>query len=162
MNQPTIREALTSDIDSIVTYWLESFEYHQRLQPGYYAKSNNCLKLKLTQYLRKALESNSNIFVKVSENDIKISGFIIGELTFGNLDTLFQSVGKINELYVGIEFRNLGTAESLMDSMEIHLIDQGAEILELMAACNNLPALNLYTKLGYQECQKVMQRSIEK
>ena len=73
----------------------------------------------------------------------------------GMLDLVIGKTSKsahlavVISVYVNSEFRNQGIAKMLFEDIEKYAKNQGVEILRLNVLVDNLPAKNLYKKLGF-------------
>lgn len=88
-----------------------------------------------------ALLSDSDILLAASYNNCTI-GFIEASFVLDEIN--------INSIAVDAEYRKLGIASMLIASLE-KIISGSAEKLMLEVRSRNIPALNLYRKLGFSE-----------
>ncbi|QNI30420.1 GNAT family N-acetyltransferase [Alloacidobacterium dinghuense] len=61
---------------------------------------------------------------------------------------------EIKRLYVRIEHRGLGVAESLLDALEGYAVEQGYTALYLDSKKDLMPAIRFYRRHGYQPCER--------
>lgn len=88
-----------------------------------------------------ALLSDSDILLAASYNNCTI-GFIEASFVLDEIN--------INSIAVDAEYRKLGIASMLIASLE-KIFSGSAEKLMLEVRSRNIPALNLYRKLGFSE-----------
>lgn len=88
-----------------------------------------------------ALLSDSDILLAASYNNCTI-GFIEASFVLDEIN--------INSIAVDAEYRKLGIASMLISSLE-KIFSGSAEKLMLEVRSRNIPALNLYRKLGFSE-----------
>lgn len=63
-------------------------------------------------------------------------------------------------LYVGLQHRRRGIASALMEKAHLWAVSRGDRQIGLQVFANNLPALNLYHRLGYQTQSLTLHKSL--
>jgi len=72
----------------------------------------------------------------------------------GRLIKLKEGIGEVNQVYIRPEHRRKGYSTLLMRQIEDKAKEFGFSALRLDTAKFNLPAQNLYRKLGYEEIDR--------
>ena len=66
----------------------------------------------------------------------------------------FEGAAECKRLYVRPQFRGLGIARALLDTMEEHAVAAGVEWIYLDSKDDLRDALRLYTHRGYESCER--------
>ena len=96
------------------------------------------------------LKDERTIFLKAIRNDT-ILGFIVGRVERSGK----RLVGRIYTLNVRPKLRGKGIGKLLMKIIEESFKREGCEEIILEVAVDNLPALNLYRRMGYRFVEKL-------
>ena len=96
------------------------------------------------------LRDERTIFLKAVKDDT-ILGFVVGRVEKFKK----RFVGRIYTLNVRPELRGKGIGKLLMKIIEDSFKREGCEEIILEVAVNNLPALNLYRRMGYRLVEKL-------
>ena len=96
------------------------------------------------------LRDERTIFLK-AVRDETILGFIVGRVERSGK----RLVGRIYTLNVRPELRGKGIGKLLMTIIEESFKREGCEEIILEVAVDNLPALNLYRRMGYRLVEKL-------
>ncbi len=75
----------------------------------------------------------------------RVVGYIIGLIEYRD----GRKLGHIISLAVDPLYRGMGIGKKLMDSIEKLFIEKKVDLIYLEVSVSNLPAINLYRKLGY-------------
>ena len=145
-----IRKAKKSDIDEIIKIADQLRKAEAPLDKTKNIKLNSYLS---EEYKKKELEyiaSRKKIFL-VAVIDEKIVGYVNGYV-FENSDIYYKKpVAYLDCLCVDKSVRKQGIGESLIDEFTKMVKERGAKYIKLNAFENNIPAVSLYKKLGYEE-----------
>ena len=145
-----IRKAKRSDIDEIIKIADQLRKAEAPLDKTKNIKLNSYLS---EEYKKKELEyiaSRKKIFL-VAVIDEKIVGYVNGYV-FENSDIYYKKpVAYLDCLCVDKSVRKQGIGESLIDEFTKMVKERGAKYIKLNAFENNIPAVSLYKKLGYEE-----------
>lgn len=145
-----IRKAKKSDIDEIIKIADQLRKAEAPLDKTKNIKLNSYL---TDEYKKKELEyiaSRKKIFL-VAVIDEKIVGYVNGYV-FENSDIYYKKpVAYLDCLCVDKSVRKQGIGESLIDEFTKMVKERGAKYIKLNAFENNIPAVSLYKKLGYEE-----------
>jgi len=68
----------------------------------------------------------------------------------GRLDTFSEGIGEVHNIWTSPEYRGKGYATRLMKCLEDKATEFGLTAVRLDTAKFNLPAINLYKKIGYR------------
>jgi len=96
------------------------------------------------------LRDERAIFLKAVKDDT-ILGFVVGRVERSGK----RLVGRIYTLNVRPELRGKGIGKLLMEIIEDSFKKEGCEEIILEVAVDNLPALNLYRRMGYRFVEKL-------
>ncbi len=145
-----IRKAKKSDIDEIIKIADQLRKAEAPLDKTKNIKLNSYLS---EEYKKKELEyiaSRKKIFL-VAVIDEKIVGYVNGYV-FENSDIYYKKpVAYLDCLCVDKSVRKQGIGQSLIDEFTKMVKERGAKYIKLNAFENNIPAVSLYKKLGYEE-----------
>ena len=145
-----IRKAKKRDIDEIIKIADQLRKAEAPLDKTKNIKLNSYL---TDEYKKKELEyiaSRKKIFL-VAVIDEKIVGYVNGYV-FENSDIYYKKpVAYLDCLCVDKSVRKQGIGESLIDEFTKMVKERGAKYIKLNAFENNIPAVSLYKKLGYEE-----------
>ena len=145
-----IRKAKKSDIDEIIKIADQLRKAEAPLDKTKNIKLNSYLS---EEYKKKELEyiaSRKKIFL-VAVIDENIVGYVNGYV-FENSDIYYKKpVAYLDCLCVDKSVRKQGIGESLIDEFTKMVKERGAKYIKLNAFENNIPAVSLYKKLGYEE-----------
>ena len=72
----------------------------------------------------------------------------------GRLDTFSKGVGEVHNIWTNPEHRGKGYATRLMSRLEDRAREYGLAAVRLDTARFNVPAINLYKKIGYREIDR--------
>ncbi len=142
--QSIIRKAVQSDIDRLV----------ELLGSLFSIETDFCGdKIKQRRGLELMLESPEERCILVAD----YQGMVIGMCTVQLLVSTAEG-GKaalLEDLIVQEEFRGIGIGRKLVMAIEEWADNHGVKRLELLADCNNTPALGFYRKLGWWRTQLI-------
>jgi len=145
-----IRKAKRSDIDEIIKIADQLRKAEAPLDKTKNIKLNSYLS---EEYKKKELEyiaSRKKIFL-VAVIDEKIVGYVNGYV-FENSDIYYKKpVAYLDCLCVDKSVRKQGIGQSLIDEFTKMVKERGVKYIKLNAFENNIPAVSLYKKLGYEE-----------
>jgi GNAT superfamily N-acetyltransferase len=82
-----------------------------------------------------------------------VSGIVAGCIALHRLPDLKNS-GEIKRLYVRLEYRSQGVAESLLRALEAYAAEHGYRVLYLDSKKDLMPAIRFYRRHGYQPCPR--------
>ena len=152
-----IKEATIKDFDELLKLKLESKKEERKLNRELTPVEK--VKKYYEEYLRNDLKSKWRAVFVAVEN-----GNIIGVITGKTYRTLYiagyKRVGHISNLFVSKEFRKKAVAQKLIKEVvkwfkKKKAVEIGLELYE-----HNVPAINLYHKLGFKNYSVKMRKKI--
>lgn len=141
-----IKKAKIKDYEQIVDLYKQLYDaekgFDNNLIEIYKVPDEQKLKI------QKRIRSRKNIFL-VAEEDNKIIGLIDGFI----IDSIYhkEKVGYLDHLCVDINYRKQGVSMNLIEKFSEIMKSKNVAYLKLNAFENNIPAINLYKKLGFEE-----------
>lgn len=102
-------------------------------------------------YIRERLQQEDSIIFVMKEGDTYL-GFTQLYPTFSSIS--MKKAWILNDLYVHEEARGKGVAESLLNRAKAFALETEAVSIALSTAPDNLPAQQLYEKIGYERDEK--------
>lgn len=150
-----IRKAKIEDYNQIVKLYNELYDTEKvfdiNLSKTYVVSDKQKI------VIEKRIKSRKEIFL-VAEDNEKIIGLIDGYI----LDNKhhIEKVGYLDHLCVDKCYRKLGVANKLIDEFSAKMKNKYVSYLKLNAFENNLPAINLYKKLGFKQYSILYQKKI--
>ncbi|UTR06785.1 GNAT family N-acetyltransferase [Alkalihalobacillus sp. LMS6] len=102
-------------------------------------------------YIRERLQQGDSIIFVMKEGDTYL-GFTQLYPTFSSIS--MKKAWILNDLYVHEEARGKGVAESLLNRAKAFALETEAVSIALSTAPDNLPAQQLYEKIGYERDEK--------
>ncbi|HHB76335.1 MAG TPA: GNAT family N-acetyltransferase [Desulfobulbus sp.] len=94
------------------------------------------------------LLKNPQAVLLVAEQDSRVIGMCSGQLLISTAEG--GPVVLVEDLVVAPGYRNKGTGSLLLENLTRWAADRHATRLQLLADCNNTPALDFYRKSGWQ------------
>lgn len=150
-----IRKAKIEDYNQIIKLYNELYDTEKvfdiNLSKTYDISDKQRIKIE------KRIKSRKEIFL-VAEDKEKIIGLIDGYILDNNHH--IEKVGYLDHLCVKKGYRNLGVANKLIDDFSVKMKNKNVSYLKLNAFENNIPAINLYKKLGFKEYSIFYQKKI--
>ncbi|KAE9416470.1 hypothetical protein Angca_009877, partial [Angiostrongylus cantonensis] len=71
------------------------------------------------------------------------------------LISIFKKVSYITTLIVSPEFRKIGIATQLLQRASTVVLEEGSQLVYLHVLHSNLPAIQLYEKMGYKKVANI-------
>ena len=133
-----INDKMAKDCDKLLTKLVQSERNFDKNIKDTFVVSNN--------YVNKF---NNDILFLAYDNDLPI-GFIYGYLKFQEGNFVDKSVAFIDALYVLENYRNKGIAKALINKFYDWCKENNISIVEISVFKDNIEAINLYKKLGYE------------
>jgi len=149
--QTVIRLIHERDIEVVGRLWYELSLYHEPYHAYYEVKKDS--KGQLVSHVRDLLHRDCIVYV--AEEEGAVVGFVTGYIIRRNPQLLVERVGKVDNIFVSESCRGLGIGRSLLERLFSHYKDQRVKFIEISCDVENVQALQLYKRLGFQE-QKVM------
>jgi ribosomal protein S18 acetylase RimI-like enzyme len=152
-----IKKATQKDFNKILKLKLESKEeerkYNDELEPVRKVKKH------YAEYLKNDLKSNWRaVFMAIEDRQI------VGFATVKIYRTLhicgYERCGFISNVFIKKECRKQGVAKKLIDQIIKWLKENDATKVSLELYQGNIPALNLYHKLGFKKYSIKMKKKI--
>ncbi len=97
--------------------------------------------LTLVNYLK------NSIFLVAENEDEEIIGFIVGQIRYIQI----SKYGHVMSIAVDSEFRRRGIGTALMKELTKKFNEKNIHQIKLEVRVSNIPALNLYKKLGFKK-----------
>ncbi|MCK5023952.1 MAG: GNAT family N-acetyltransferase [Candidatus Aenigmarchaeota archaeon] len=88
------------------------------------------------------------------------NGKVIGFLWMSTTRTILGKCGLVHQIYIDDEFRGKGLAKKLMDCAEEYFREKNIKRIKLTVTLENVSAIKLYEKIGYQKKRVVMEKNI--
>jgi ribosomal protein S18 acetylase RimI-like enzyme len=152
-----IRKAEIEDYDTIKEIKLlskvEELKYSETLKPLSETRE------RYLSYLRGDL-THKNRSVYIAEDGGRVVGIVLAKIIKPLLISKFKIKGYVSNLYVIDDYRRKGVAERLAKSAFKWLKDLGVSNVSLEIHIKNIPALNLYHKLGFNNYTIKMVKNI--
>lgn len=126
-NNVRIRPAIVSDVDQLVELENKCFDSDQ-----------------LSRRSFKWMITKGRALLLVAESEQQIVGYILLLYHQGT------SLGRVYSLAIAAEQRKLGLAKQLMEIAEREALEDGRSFLRLEVRPDNVSAIRLYEKLGYE------------
>ena len=145
-----IRKAKKNDIDEIIRIADQLRKTEAPLDKTKNIKYDSYLS---DVYKKRELEyiaSRKKIFL-VALIDEKIVGYVNGYIVENSEVYYYEPVAYLDCLCVDKTVRNQGIGRKLIDEFTNIVKNKGAKYVKLNAFENNIPAVTLYKKLGYEE-----------
>ena len=152
-----IRPFRPDDLNTLVVFWSE-VENDPVISGDFFSPTDENMS-RWRSYVLSVHEEDKNQ-VLVAEVDGRVIGFTI---YMSQMRTPLEAnirCATINDLYVCPEFRRKGIATELMKRAFAYVKFKGATHVRLNVTKNNLPALNLYRKLGFGDYSIIMRREL--
>lgn len=102
---------------------------------------------------------DKDILFLAYKDDIPV-GFIYGYIKYKKGELAYKNVIYIDALYVLDEYRNMGIAKKLINKFYDYCYENNIDIVEIAVFKNNVEALNLYKKLGYEITEYKMKKEL--
>lgn len=149
MSEVTFRLARTEDLAAISEITTEFTHFEQNLNPSISLPLNPTLASAVFDWLS-VLLGNPTATILVAEKDDTLAGFCIGSLTSpDNNFTTPLVIGKIILLWVDPKWRRQSLASALVEAIESHFKDNGAQFYELDHAYGNTQGKAFWVERGY-------------
>lgn len=150
-----IRNAKIEDYNQIVELYNELYDIEKVFDIN--LSKTYIISDKQKNIIEKRIKSRKEIFLIAEENE-KIIGLIDGYILDNNHH--IEKVGYLDHLCVKKDYRKLGIAKKLIDDFSIKMKNKKVGYIKLNAFENNIPAINLYKKLGFKEYSILYQKKI--
>lgn len=152
-----IRKATMKDFEEVLKIKLESKEEERKFNDE--LESVEKVKKHYEEYLKNDLNSEWRaIFIAIE--DKQTIGFVTGKIYRTLYVCGFQRCGFISNVFVKKQFRKRKIAEKLIFEMIDWFKKKNATQLSLELYENNVPAINLYHKLGFKNYSIKMRKKI--
>ncbi len=152
-----IRLFKPSDLDTLASFWRE-VENNPTVSGDFFSPSHEN-ETRWRKHILSVYEEDENQIL-IAENDDKIVGFI----KIKTLETLHLvsdiKCSLISLMYVLPEFRRMGIASTLMNRVFEYVKSKGATHVRLNVMTSNIPAYNLYEKMGFKDYSLLMMKQL--
>lgn len=145
-----IRKAKKSDIDEIIRIADQLRKTEAPLDKTRNMKDDSYLSDIYKKRELKYISSRKKIFL-VAVLDGKIVGYVNGYIVENSEIYYYEPIAYLDCLCVDKTVRNQGIGKCLIDEFTSVVKSKGAKYIKLNAFENNIPAVTLYKKLGYEE-----------
>jgi len=143
-----IRKAKLKDIKKVTTYGVTLLKQHYDFDP-YFAPSKN-----VNEVYRKFFKSciySKNRHLLVAEENGKIVGYAIGEISSRPPVFKIRKIGFISDVYVEENFRKLGIAKQFLKELKKWFISKKLNHIELTVHVKNETAKIAWAKYGLED-----------
>lgn len=155
MNTYRIREAKSSDRNSIATLWLELMDHHRALDSRFRIAPD--AEHRYSRHAQEMIRSNrARVLIAEEVDTSKVFGYIMGELQDRPAISIPGLYGFISDVYIRESWREQGVARALVDELKQWFIKHKATAVELYAAENNIPSLAFWENMGMKPFLKLM------
>ena len=150
-----IRKTIINDFNGVINLYKQLFEaekvFDENIVKTYKIDEKEEKKIK------KRIRSRKVIFL-VAEIDDKIVGLIDGYI----IESIYfkEKIAYLDHLCVDEKYRNNGIGSKLIEKFSDVSKSKGAKYIKLNAFENNIPAVNLYNKYGFEEYSIFYMKSI--
>ena len=153
-----IRTFQPSDIDTLMDFWTE-IENDPTVSGDFFSPTEEN-KSRWRKYVLNVHEEDENQIL-VAEHEEKIIGFI-KFITLENraLESDIKC-SLLSLMYVVPEFRRKRIASELMNRVFEYVKSKGVTHVRLNVLTSNIPAMNLYKKMGFQDYSIIMRKKLK-
>ncbi|OLS16987.1 MAG: hypothetical protein HeimC3_50190 [Candidatus Heimdallarchaeota archaeon LC_3] len=148
-NRYVIIEILDDDVENLVPLELEYMYYHANLN-NYFEFSDNMSALWMN-YMKEEVLKDKNQKIYAAKIKKQLIGYIHGKITIRPPIYKITSIGIIGTIYVNEKYRRMKIASKLVNKLMEWFILNKVTHIEHPIASNNLPSLNFWKKLGFEE-----------
>ncbi len=141
-----IRKARKEDLASLINLYKQLYDAEKVFDQNLKNEFDNSIKQEQT--ILKRINSRKEIFL-VAEDNNKIIGLIDGYI-IDNIHHI-EKVGYLDHICIDENYRKQNLATTLIEKFSIKLKNKNVKYLKLNAFRHNIPATNLYEKLGFKE-----------
>ena len=153
-----IRLAKASDISRISDLYHELFAEMALLQPKGFAPAQQS-----RMFLRNIIHSNDHAFFLACNDNGEAVGFAVAEETeTPDYNALIKRrYAYLMDIVVAREYRGGGIGTCLIEQVRSWAVTRKLEYVELNVLAQNLHAIELYNRLGFQNAKHVMQMPLQ-
>jgi len=152
-----IKKATMDDFNEVLNLKLESKTEERKLNEE--LEPVEKVKKHYEEYLKNDLQSKWRaVFVAIEDN--QIIGLATGKIYRTLYVCGFERCGFISNVFVKKEFRKRNIAKKLIEELIKWFKEMKATKLSLELYENNIPAINLYHKLGFKNYSIKMRKNI--
>jgi GNAT superfamily N-acetyltransferase len=144
----TIRPGRREDAADAARLWMQSAQEHTVHDPIYVTSPGA---ERLMRRFLADLAGSSHAFLFVAEYDGRTVGFVSGELREGSPTFHPKTWASVDDVFVELDYRNLGMGRSLLESVKAWAKDRGADGVSLQVAAANEKGRKFYEELGFRE-----------
>ena len=145
-----IRKAKKSDIDDILVLADQLRKAEVPLDKTKNLKEDSFRTERYREIQLKHISARKKLFL-VAESDEKIVGYVNGYIVRNAEMYYKEPVAYLDCLCVSKTYRKRGIGKNLIDEFCKIVKEKGARYVKLNAFENNIPAVNLYKKEGFEE-----------
>jgi len=154
-----IRPFKPLDLDILVSFWRE-IENNPTLSGDLFSPSQEN-ETRWRKHILSVYEEDENQIL-IAENDGKIVGFIKIKILVTHPLVSNIKCSLISDMYVLPEFRRKGIASTLMNRVFEYVKSKGVTHVRLNVMESNIPAYNLYEKMGFVDYSIIMMKQLER
>ena len=155
MKDISIRKATNEDLESIINLYMQLWQTEQifdsNLKDLYYSTKKS-----RKEFIKDI--KNNYFLLAIYEN--KIVGYLDGYY-IKNKDAFKEKMAYLDELSVENNYKKLGIGSKLIDAFTELCKKDKVKYIKLCAFENNIPAVSLYKKLGFEEYSVVYRKRID-
>ncbi len=149
------RTATLNDLDSLVTLWCESSNYHEKIESRFKYAADAAEWTK--KYFSDQLPKDEFTIIVASDNG-SIFGFIEAQIMEKGPIHAQRRVGYIGSLYVSSQYRRSGIGTHLWSLAHDWLKKRDVSKIQLAVAAKNPTGLEFWKSLGFEELMFQMER----
>lgn len=145
-NQSTIRKAVPTDLDAIVTLWKEFMDFHAR-RDGHLARAADG-----HEWFRELVAeqiASDDVCILVAEMDGDVVGYCLTKLAEAPPVLEEQGFGSVVDLAVTERYRRGGIGERLYREAEAWLDERGIRRIEVRVVMANEVSTAFWRKMGF-------------
>ena len=145
-----IRKARKDDIDDILILADQLRKAEVPLDKTKNLKEDSYRTERYKKLVLKNIAARKKIFL-VAESEEKLVGYVNGYIVKNSEMYYKEPVAYLDNLCVSKTYRKRGIGKNLIDEFCKIVKEKGARYVKLNAFENNIPAVNLYKKEGFEE-----------
>jgi len=142
-----IREAVSEDIDTIITLWKEFMEFHAARDPFFEIASGGDSNFK--KFIIDKLSDESS-FIFVARMEKVIAGYCLGYISEYPPVFRIKRFGMISDMAVNINYRRKGIGERLLEESKKWFTQKEIQRVELKVAISNEISTSFWRKMGFK------------
>jgi shikimate dehydrogenase len=159
MTDPTIRLATTADVRGIQRLFTQGDAHHARLLPDVFRPAGEA---RPDELMESQIESPDSDYL-VAAAGSRIVGFLNLAEDSRPAHPIFvpKRFAVVESMVVAEEFRDRGIGTRLLEEAEAWARARGLESVQLNVWADNLAAIRLYQRLGYETISQKMELDLQ-